>query len=175
MLHCAKLAVVVAVLCFSALAFAQGGATGAITGTVQDAAGALISRANVNVINEATGQVVRKVSTDSSGTVSATLLPVGNYSLEVSARGFATSKVTGIVVSITETTRLTAVLKEPLFLLLATTLYEPPSLKTKKFCGGNLADSTTMREPASLEGTMVIFIVPRTMSCITTRGRFRNI
>ena len=44
MLHCAKLAVV-AVLCFSALAFAQGGATGAITGTVQDASGALISGA----------------------------------------------------------------------------------------------------------------------------------
>ena len=111
MLRCAKLAVMVAVLCFSALAFAQGGATGAITGAVQDASGAVISGANVNVINEATGQVVRSGSTDSSGTVTATLLPAGNYSLEVSASGFATSKITGIVVRITETTRLTAVLK----------------------------------------------------------------
>jgi len=111
MLRFGKLAVVVAVLCFSALAFAQGGATGAITGTVQDASGAVISGAQVNVVNEATGQVLRKVSTDSSGTFTATLLRVGNYSLEVSAPGFATSKISGIAVRITETTRLNAVLK----------------------------------------------------------------
>src|SRR5690348_18437692 len=103
-----KLAVVVAIMCFSGLAFAQGGATGAITATVQDASGAVISGAKMNVIYEATGQVLRRVSTDSSGTFTATLLPVGNYSLEVSAPGFATSKVSGIVVRITETTRLTA-------------------------------------------------------------------
>ena len=85
MLRFGRLAVVAAGLCFSALAFAQGGATGAITGTVQDATGAVILGAKVNVINEATGQVLRQSSTDSSGTFTATLLPVGNYSLEVSA------------------------------------------------------------------------------------------
>jgi len=111
MLRFCKLAVVVVVLCFSPLGFAQGGATGAITGTVQDASGAMISGAKVNVTNEATGQVLRQVSTDSSGTFTATLLPVGNYSLEVSAPGFDTTKVSGIGVRITETTRLTAVLK----------------------------------------------------------------
>ena len=111
MLRFGQLAVVVAGLCFSALVFAQGGATGAITGTVQDASGAVIFGAKVDVVNEATGQVLRQVSTDSSGTFTATLLPVGNYALEVSAPEFATSKVSGIVVRITETTRLTAVLK----------------------------------------------------------------
>jgi hypothetical protein len=111
MFRWAQLAVVVAVLCLRALALAQGGATGAITGTVQDASGAVISGAKVNVIDEATGQVVRQVSSDSSGIVTSTLLPVGNYSLEVSAPGFATSTVSEIVVRITETTRLTAVLK----------------------------------------------------------------
>src|ERR1700692_2495084 len=98
MFRWAQLAVVVTVLCLSALTLAQGGATGAITGTVQDASGAVISGAQVNVINEATGQVVRKVSTDPSGTATATLLPVGNYSLEITAPGFATTKVAGIVV-----------------------------------------------------------------------------
>src|SRR6202049_4347915 len=106
-----SMAVGVFIACFSALVLAQGGATGAITGTVQDASGAVISGAKVNVINEATGQVLRQLSTDSSGSFTATLLPVGNYSLEVSAAGFATSKISGIVVRITETTRLTAVLK----------------------------------------------------------------
>ena len=106
-----KLAVFVSLVCLAALAFAQGGATGAITGTVQDASGAVIAGAKVNVVNEATGQALRQVTTDSSGTFTATLLPVGNYSLEVSAPGFATSKISAIVVRITETTRLTAVLK----------------------------------------------------------------
>ena len=106
-----RLAVLLLTVCFSALAFAQGGATGAITGTVQDASGAVISGGKVNVVNEATGQMLRQVTTDASGTFTATLLPVGAYSLEVSAPGFATSKISGIVVRITETTRLTAVLK----------------------------------------------------------------
>src|SRR5579859_5242372 len=107
----AKLIVLLLVLYFSGLAFAQGDVTGAITSAVQDASGAVISGAKVNFINDATGQVVRRVNSDSSGTVTAALLPVGNYSLEVSAPGFATTKVTGIVVRITETTRLTTVLK----------------------------------------------------------------
>src|SRR5260370_1482402 len=111
MLRFGQLAVVVAGLCCSALVFAQGGATGAITGTVQDASGAVIFGAKVDVVNEATGQVLRQVSTDSSGTFTATLLPVGNYALEVSAPEFASSKVSGMGVRITETTRLTAVLK----------------------------------------------------------------
>ena len=104
---------VIAMACFTSLALAQGGATGAISGTVQDASGALISGARVNVINEATAQVLRQVSTDASGTFTVTLLPVGNYSLEVSAAGFDTSKLNEIVVRITETTRLTAVLRVP--------------------------------------------------------------
>ena len=111
MLCFGKFALVVAVLCLGTLAVAQGGATGAITGTVQDASGAVISAAKVNVISEATGQVLRQGSTDSSGTFTATLLPVGDYSLEVSAPGFAISKISDIVVRITETTRLTTVLK----------------------------------------------------------------
>src|ERR1700758_381808 len=96
---------------FTALACGQGGATGAITGTVQDVSDAVIAGAKVNVIDEATGQVLRQVSTDGSGTFVATLLPVGSYSLEVSAPGFATYKLSGIAVRITETTRLTAVLR----------------------------------------------------------------
>lgn len=101
----------VTLLCFSILAIAQGGATGAIAGTVQDESGAVIPGAKVKVIDEATGQTLRHLSTDSSGTFTATLLPVGTYSLEVKAPTFAGSSVSGIVVRITETTRLTALLK----------------------------------------------------------------
>jgi hypothetical protein len=91
--------------------FAQGGATGAIGGVVQDLSGAVIANAKVNVKNEATGEVLRQSTTDASGLFTATLLPVGTYSVEVTAAGFPVTTFPGVVVRITETTRMTAVLK----------------------------------------------------------------
>jgi hypothetical protein len=98
-------------LSWTCLAFAQGGATGAISGTVQDASGAVVSGAKVRITSEATGQQVRELTTDEAGIFTATLLPVGNYTVEVNAAGFAPSKFTGVAVSITETTRMIATLK----------------------------------------------------------------
>jgi len=99
------------IACFSGLVWAQGGATGAITGTVQDASGAVVAGAKVDVVSEGTGQGERHLTTDSSGVFTATLLPVGSYVVQISAAGFATTKFPGVVVNITETTRMTAVLK----------------------------------------------------------------
>jgi len=96
---------------FTGMMFAQGGATGAIGGVVQDATGAVIANAKVSVKSEATGEVLRVVTTDASGLFTATLLPVGNYTVEVNAAGFPDTKFPGIVVRITETTRMTAVIK----------------------------------------------------------------
>ena len=93
------------------MTFAQGGATGAIGGVVQDASGAVIANAKVNIKSEATGEVLRQVTTDSSGLFTATLLPVGTYSVEVTAPGFPVTTFPGVVVRITETTRMTASLK----------------------------------------------------------------
>ncbi len=107
-----KLAVLLLLpLFFAALAFAQGGATGAISGAVQDASGAVIANAKVSVTSEATGEVLRQTKTDASGLFNATLLPVGTYTVEVSAAGFPVTKIPGVVVRITETTRMTTVLK----------------------------------------------------------------
>ena len=98
-----------ALLCGQMLA--QGGPTGAITGTVQDPSGAVIANAAVDVVSEGTGQSVRRVATNASGSFTAPLLPVGSYTLGVSAPGFATTKFPGIEVRVTETTRVTAILK----------------------------------------------------------------
>jgi hypothetical protein len=98
-------------LCLAELISAQGGATGAIIGTVQDASGAVMANARVDVASESTGQVVRQLTTDTSGAFTAALLPVGTYSVEISSSGFAKTKFPGIVVRITETTRMTATLK----------------------------------------------------------------
>lgn len=98
-------------LSFASLVFAQGGATGAISGVVQDASGAVLAGAQVNITSEATGEVIRQTTTDSSGAFTASLLPVGTYAVIVTAKGFPNTKYPGVVVRITETTRMTATLK----------------------------------------------------------------
>jgi hypothetical protein len=92
-------------------AFCQGGATGALDGVVQDTSGAVIANAQLSIKNEATGEVVRQVTSGSSGLFTATLLPVGTYTVEVNAPGFPLTRFPGVVVRITETTRMTAVMK----------------------------------------------------------------
>ncbi len=96
---------------FTGMMFAQGGATGAISGVVQDPTGAVIANAKVSIKSEATGEVLRQVTTDVSGLFTATLLPVGSYTVEVNAAGFPDTKFPGVVVRITETTRMTALMK----------------------------------------------------------------
>jgi len=89
-------------------AFAQGGATGAITGTVLDQSGAVIANADVRIINQDTGTVARNTKTDPTGSFTATLLPVANYTVDITNGGFREAKITDVVVRVTETTRMTA-------------------------------------------------------------------
>src|SRR5438445_12621770 len=90
------------------MSFAQGGATGAITGTVQDSSGAVVANAEVRIVNQDTGALTRTTRTDGNGSFAATLLPVGNYTVYVSSPGFREGKFTDIAVRVTETTRMTA-------------------------------------------------------------------
>ncbi len=89
--------------------WAQGGATGAISGTVQDQSSAVVPKAKV-VISGVTG-IARTLETDSSGSFTAPLLPVGAYTILISAPGFAETRLSSIDVRVTETTRLTATLQ----------------------------------------------------------------
>src|SRR5690349_2315586 len=59
-------------------AYGQGGATGAISGTVLDSGGGAVAEAEVQVINSATDTVARKIATGTEGTFAATLLPPGS-------------------------------------------------------------------------------------------------
>jgi hypothetical protein len=98
-------------LCFAVQTFAQGGSTGEIAGLVQDPSKAAIPGAKIQIVNEATGDLTRQTISDSSGLFNAPLLPVGSYSLDINAGGFATTKLTGVLVRITEITRVTVELK----------------------------------------------------------------
>src|SRR5437868_7317823 len=92
-------------------AFAQGGATGAISGQVIDTSGSSIADAEVQIINRSTEAVVRKFPTSSDGNFVATLLPPGSYYVVVNKSGFAEAKAEGIEVRVTETTRVIITLK----------------------------------------------------------------
>src|ERR1700716_143723 len=87
-----------AIIALVAGAFAQGGATGAITGTVQDASGAFIANAEVQIINQDTRVLERTVRTDASGSFTIPLLPVGTYTVSVKSSGFADASFSSIVV-----------------------------------------------------------------------------
>ncbi len=105
------MAMLLCACCCGLLAFAQGGATGAIGGVVQDTSGAVIPNAQVSIQNEATGEVVRKATSDSSGLFTVTLLPVGTYTVGVTAPNYPVTRFPGIIVRITETTRMTATMR----------------------------------------------------------------
>src|SRR5215204_4111794 len=90
-----------AVLSLAGLALGQG-ATGQITGRVEDAAGAVVPGASVTVTNLATS-AQRQATTGDEGGFAAPLLPPGRYKVEVSAQGFKRVVVEEVEVNVTQT------------------------------------------------------------------------
>lgn len=92
-------------------AYGQGGATGAISGSVVDTTGGSVAGADVQIIDTRTELVVRKLPTGSDGSFVATLLPPGTYTVVVNKSGFSEAKADNIEVRVTETTKVTMTLK----------------------------------------------------------------
>jgi hypothetical protein len=89
---------------------AQAGATGAITGTVLDQRGGAISGASIVVTNVSTGQKEREVVSTGAGTFNVPSLPPGTYSVEVTATGFSRFLIEKVLVQVTETSSVNAIL-----------------------------------------------------------------
>ncbi|HET7209979.1 MAG TPA: carboxypeptidase-like regulatory domain-containing protein [Terriglobales bacterium] len=138
------LALLVSIACLTIGAFAQGGATGAITGTIQDSSGAAVAGAKIDVISDATGQVLRQLTSDAAGSFTAPLLPVGSYTVSITSSGFATTKVPSIVVRITETTRMSAVLKVSTFKEVVEVQSQVTPVDTTDAATGQSVGSTTI-------------------------------
>src|SRR5712692_257919 len=124
---------------------AQGGATGAITGTVLDASGAVVPGADVQIVNSDMGSVVRTAVTGPDGSFSALLLPVGTYTLMVRAQGFAEARITGIAVRVTEMTRVTATLKLGAVKTDVQVSAEVSALETSTAATGQSIEANTIR------------------------------
>ncbi|MBK7934351.1 MAG: carboxypeptidase regulatory-like domain-containing protein [Acidobacteria bacterium] len=84
------------IMLFCALmAFSQG-TTGQLSGTVTDPNGAVIAGAAVKVTNTGTN-TSRETTTNGDGSWSVSLLPPGNYSVDVKANGFGSYTSTAVV------------------------------------------------------------------------------
>jgi iron complex outermembrane receptor protein len=87
-------------LCSTAALHAQAGAK--LQGTVLDAQGNAIAKAEITVKNEATG-AVRTTHADGSGSYVLSGLTPGNYTVEVAASGFGTLDKTGVALAADQT------------------------------------------------------------------------
>jgi outer membrane receptor protein involved in Fe transport len=75
--------------------------SGSLRGTVLDSSGAVVSGATVTAVNTDTG-LSRSTPSDSKGDYVLVLLPVGNYRLEVEAKGFQKYSQAGITLSVNQ-------------------------------------------------------------------------
>jgi hypothetical protein len=72
---------------------------GTILGTITDSSGAAVSGATVTIKNLDTG-LTRAVNTSADGSYAVPELPIGNYSVTVTAQGFKAGVVTGVRVDV---------------------------------------------------------------------------
>ena len=89
---------------------AQTSGTGALTGTITDATGAVVPAVTVTATSNDTGQQ-RTAKTGADGVYTLSLLPPGNYKVQFSATGFKTAEVGSVKVNVTETPVLDKVLE----------------------------------------------------------------
>src|SRR5262245_27064230 len=88
-----------ACFCVSGL-FAQSQlGTGAISGTIQDATGAVIPAAEITITQADTG-LTRKVTTTEAGQFVAPVLPAGLYHVRAAKEGFQTAEQDDVVVNV---------------------------------------------------------------------------
>ena len=133
------------VLALTAAMFGQGGATGAISGTVQDPSGAFVGNAQVQITEQDTDQLQRTIATGPDGTFQAPLLPVGTYRVNIHASGFADAIVRDVVVRVTETTRLTTKLSTAAVQQKIEVQAEVQTVNTTDATTGQAIDTATIR------------------------------
>ncbi len=76
--------------------------TGTISGTVTDPSGASVKGAVVTLTNTDRGQDVRTLTTNAAGFYTGTTLPLGTYTVKISAPGFNTASITQLVLHVND-------------------------------------------------------------------------
>jgi outer membrane receptor protein involved in Fe transport len=156
-------------------AFSQSASTGALTGTVTDPSGAVISGATVTATNPATGQA-RSVTTDTSGVYRISLLPPGNYSIRFSATGFKTVEVPSVTINVTETQTVNHALEVGAQTQQITVESNVETIQTQNATVGGLVSSDTVTSlPLSTRNyTQVIDLSPGVVANVATATAVGN-
>jgi hypothetical protein len=103
------LAVAASVMALScSVAYSQGITTGSIIGTVVDPSGAAVTKAQIIATNNSQG-TERQTTTNSAGAFSFYTVPIGTYTLTVSAPGFSNATVNAVQVNAGATSNLNIV------------------------------------------------------------------
>jgi len=91
-------------LLLTAAVFASG-PTGTITGTVTDPSGAIVRKARITVLHEATN-ATRDAETNDDGDFTVALLPPGRYRVTAESAGFRKSIFSDVTVDVDQTVRI---------------------------------------------------------------------
>src|SRR3954470_18866902 len=91
-------ALALAMCASSSLAFAQGGTTSTLNGTVVDTSGAVLPGADVSARHTTTGVVTAAV-TNTEGAFSLAAMPIGSYVVSVTLQGFKTAVINNVVLT----------------------------------------------------------------------------
>jgi hypothetical protein len=100
-------------VCFGTLMATLGfgqATDGNIVGTVLDASGATVPSASIEALEVATG-VKRSTTTNQAGQYRFNNLPIGNYNITVSAKGFATTTLASVLVELNKNTAVAVTLQ----------------------------------------------------------------
>jgi hypothetical protein len=103
------LLLVLAMAVAAASAFAQGGATSTIAGTVTDTSGAVVPGADIVVKSVTMGTVYNAVS-GSDGSFTIPAVPPGTYSVTVTLMGFKTAVLNDVIANVAQVANVKAVL-----------------------------------------------------------------
>ncbi|PYR32763.1 MAG: hypothetical protein DMF92_00985 [Acidobacteria bacterium] len=129
----------------SAIASAQQGSTGQISGTVKDTSGGVMPGADVSATQIETG-FKRTVVTDDAGAYTLTNLPVGPYKLDCTLQGFKSYSRTGIVLQVNSSPTINIELSlgavEETVLVQA----ESPMIETRNMGVGQVMDNKRIQE-----------------------------
>jgi len=113
--------------------------TGAISGTVTDPSGKIVTDANVTVTNTGTG-MVRTAVTTGAGTFTVPVLPTGEYQIRVEKAGFSTLEQKGLIVNVGSTTTLQLQLKVGAVQTVVEVTAQTPAIDTIKSDESSLID-----------------------------------
>jgi hypothetical protein len=119
-----------------------------IGGTVLDSTGAAVPNAKVTITNTDRNQVVREVSTETAGTYSAPLLPIGNYSIRVEVSGFKTETRTGIVLNVNDNLKINITLQVGAVLETVEVKEQAATVELGATANANTIEGTQVRELA---------------------------